>query len=80
VFVADVRKAFEDFGWRPVCPVEQGIRKLHQWVNANVDLLREVIPPPPVQKEALSAESAPFEIAWASANLQTPASGKRPDG
>ena len=40
VFVADIRKAADDFGWRPAHVSEDGIRKLNQWVNANLDLFR----------------------------------------
>lgn len=39
VFVADIQKAFEDFGWRPACSVDDGVRKLNRWVNENVELL-----------------------------------------
>jgi len=39
VFVADIRKAHKDFGWRPVIQVENGVRKLNQWVNENIKLL-----------------------------------------
>lgn len=39
VFVADIRKAYADFGWRPACPVEDGVRKLNCWVNENIQLL-----------------------------------------
>jgi CDP-paratose 2-epimerase len=42
VFVADIRKAFADFGWRPVCPAPDGIRKLREWVNANLSLFRDL--------------------------------------
>jgi CDP-paratose 2-epimerase len=40
VFVADIRKAFGDFGWRPVHGVEDGVHKLNQWVTENLELLR----------------------------------------
>jgi CDP-paratose 2-epimerase len=77
VFVADVRKAFDDFGWRPSCSTEQGIRKLHRWVNANVELFRKVVGVPSAQESVPPPESTLFEIAWASADTQIPASGKR---
>ncbi len=80
VFVADVRKAFEDFGWRPSCSAEHGIRKLHRWVNANLELLREVLAVPPVQAGAHVPESTPLEFVWASAGSQVPARSKRPSG
>jgi CDP-paratose 2-epimerase len=42
VFVADIRKSFEDFGWRPIHSVEVGVRKLNQWVDENLELLRGI--------------------------------------
>lgn len=39
VFVADIRKAFADFGWRPVNSAEDGVRKLNRWVHENLSLL-----------------------------------------
>jgi len=38
VFVADIRKAEGDFGWKPEIGVEEGIRKLFNWVRDNRDL------------------------------------------
>ena len=38
VFIADIRKASQDFGWTPKISVEEGIRKLFDWVRANRDL------------------------------------------
>jgi CDP-paratose 2-epimerase len=67
VFVADVQKAFADFAWRPSCSVKQGIRKLHRWVNANLELLREVIATSPLPEGAPALESMPFEVVWGSA-------------
>ena len=78
VFVADVRKALADFGWHPACPAEQGIRKLHRWVNANVELLREVLVAPPIQESAHVLESTPLEFVWSSTRPQVPARSKRP--
>lgn len=40
VFVADIRKAAQDFDWHPAHFSEDGIRKLNEWVNANLDLFR----------------------------------------
>jgi len=37
VFVADIRKAQEDFGWSPTTDVPAGIKKLFDWVRANRD-------------------------------------------
>jgi CDP-paratose 2-epimerase len=38
VFIADISKASQDFGWKPNIGVEDGISKLIQWVKANQDL------------------------------------------
>ena len=38
VFIADISKASRDFGWSPQVSVEDGIRKLFDWVRNNRDL------------------------------------------
>ena len=38
VFIADIRKANEDFKWEPETDVETGIHKLFKWVHAHQDL------------------------------------------
>ena len=38
VFVADVRKAERELGWKPQVSVEEGIRKLFEWVRDNKNL------------------------------------------
>lgn len=38
VFVADIRKAERELGWRPRVGVEEGIRRLTAWVQENRDL------------------------------------------
>lgn len=35
IFVSDIRKAREDFGWEPKIKVEDGIKKLYEWVSEN---------------------------------------------
>jgi len=80
VFVADVRKALADFGWHPSCSAEQGIRKLHRWVNANLKLFREVLALPPVQEGVRALESTPVEFVWPSTGPQTPVGSKRQTG
>jgi len=38
VFVADIRKAGRELGWKPELGVEAGVEKLFKWVNENKDL------------------------------------------
>lgn len=38
VFYADIRKAERELGWRPMIGVEDGIRRLFNWVKENQDL------------------------------------------
>ncbi|GAH50757.1 unnamed protein product, partial [marine sediment metagenome] len=38
VYVSDIRKATEDFGWAPQVRKEEGIKKLLNWVTANREL------------------------------------------
>ena len=38
VFVCDISKAKNDFGWEPRISPEQGVRKLFDWVNENKEL------------------------------------------
>ena len=38
VFVADIRKAGQDLGWKPQVHVEEGVGRLFKWVNENRDL------------------------------------------
>ncbi|HVU08798.1 MAG TPA: SDR family NAD(P)-dependent oxidoreductase [Verrucomicrobiae bacterium] len=45
VFVADIRKAFKDFGWRPTHSVHDGVRKLNRWVNENIKLFEVLFQP-----------------------------------
>jgi len=80
VFVADVRKAFADLGWRPACAAEHGIRKLQRWVNANLELFREVLASPPLQAGVHALESTPLEFVWGSTSVHAPARNRRPTG
>jgi CDP-paratose 2-epimerase len=38
VFVADIRKAEKELGWKPKIDVENGVKQLVEWVSANRDL------------------------------------------
>lgn len=38
VYVSDIRKAQQDFGWKPFVSPSQGIEKLIQWVRSNKNL------------------------------------------
>lgn len=38
VYVSDIRKAEMELGWQPNVPVEEGITRLFEWVNANRNL------------------------------------------
>lgn len=38
IFVSDVRKAFQDFKWKPKVTVQNGIETFHHWVKENKDL------------------------------------------
>ena len=38
VFVADIRKAERELGWKPAVGVEQGVGRLFEWVKTNQDL------------------------------------------
>ena len=38
VYVSDIRKAESDFGWEPKVDVDEGLRRLHDWVKAHPDL------------------------------------------
>ncbi len=38
VFYADIRKAEKELGWKPKTNIDDGIRKLFEWVKANQDL------------------------------------------
>jgi CDP-paratose 2-epimerase len=38
IFVADIRKAAQELGWRPKTNKQEGVRRLYEWVVANRDL------------------------------------------
>jgi CDP-paratose 2-epimerase len=38
VFVADIRKAGEELGWKPKIGVEEGVKRLFEWVKENKGL------------------------------------------
>lgn len=37
IFISDIRKAKEDFGWQPSVGVYEGLEKLYGWVKKNVE-------------------------------------------
>jgi CDP-paratose 2-epimerase len=43
IFVADIRKASQELGWRPEIGVEEGIANLYRWVSTHTELLRTYI-------------------------------------
>jgi CDP-paratose 2-epimerase len=42
VFICNVRKAKDDFGWEPKTIVEDGLKKLFDWVTLNKNLFQDV--------------------------------------
>ncbi|MGD2104232.1 MAG: GDP-mannose 4,6-dehydratase [Anaerolineae bacterium] len=38
IYVSDIRKAERELGWRPRVGVNEGIRRLYEWVESNQDL------------------------------------------
>jgi CDP-paratose 2-epimerase len=40
VYVSDIRKAKEDFGWAPRTCVKQGLDRLYNWVSSNKELFQ----------------------------------------
>lgn len=38
IFIADIRKARSDFGWKPKIGVREGIEKLYRWISENKEL------------------------------------------
>lgn len=38
VYISDIRKAEKELGWKPQVTVEEGVRRLFEWVNANRQL------------------------------------------
>ncbi len=38
IYVSDIRKVEAELGWKPVVGVEEGIRRLYDWIQANRDL------------------------------------------
>lgn len=43
IYVSDIRKAEKILGWKPKITVQNGVSKLHSWLNDNLETLREVI-------------------------------------
>ena len=49
VFVCDIRRAANDFGWKPKSSVDQGLEKLFQWVLAHESIFENIISIPASQ-------------------------------
>ena len=41
VYISDIRKAEADFGWKPRTGMEDGLRRLYEWVSANRSLFAD---------------------------------------
>jgi CDP-paratose 2-epimerase len=57
VYISDVRRARETFGWRPRTDWQCGVRKLIKWVKANERLLRPMFEQPAARPEPLTMSS-----------------------
>ncbi|MDD5627227.1 MAG: GDP-mannose 4,6-dehydratase [Patescibacteria group bacterium] len=42
VYVSDIRKAKKEFGWEPQISVNQGVKRLADWVSRNQELFRKL--------------------------------------
>lgn len=42
VYISDIRKAKEEFGWEPQVTAREGVKQLTEWVRANKDLFEKV--------------------------------------
>lgn len=43
VFICDIRKAKDDFGWQPTTSINVGIEKLSEWVYNSLTLIKDVL-------------------------------------
>ena len=43
VFICDISKAREDFGWEPKVSLERGIEQLYHWVKDNLGLIERIL-------------------------------------
>jgi CDP-paratose 2-epimerase len=41
IYISDIKKAENDFGWKPSISVDEGIKKLYTWVSDNKQLFLE---------------------------------------
>jgi CDP-paratose 2-epimerase len=70
VFVADIRKAFADFGWRPACSARDGIRKLRRWVKTNAGLFRDLGTHIPAWRHSGDPVPATSDSQWTGPDLE----------
>ena len=59
VYVSDIRKAYETFGWKPQISWEEGVRKLIRWVQNNQAMLEGMfssLPHNGVQRASLTTD------------------------
>lgn len=43
VYVSDIRLVEKELGWKPKVAIEEGIRKLYEWVQQNKTMLKQVL-------------------------------------
>lgn len=41
IYVSDITKAKNELGWSPTISPEQGIKRLYEWIDGNVDLFKQ---------------------------------------
>ncbi len=41
IYVSDISKVLKELGWFPTISPEQGIKRLYEWIDNNVDLFKQ---------------------------------------